>query len=198
MKINVFNLNGDIEAGNNALAVILKEGIASLEKDNEVRIEDVRIEELNATFTFKMEGSDEYRVASVSHDDFTEMYEVDYNLEEGTLEDNEQLSLFGKEDQEFVSDSLNRLFPAVEKKINDKDLFYQSEEKSLICVFYASTRYTGRSSSCLSRRTGSEVKKSTPERLIQKSTLLKILILQNKYKVAKAGSFPSRRRSSLF
>src|SRR5699024_7130890 len=89
---------------------------------------DVRIEELNATFTFKMEGSDEYHVASVSHDDFTEMYEVDYNLEEGTLEDNEQLSLFGKEDQEFVSNSLNRLFPAVEKKIHDNVLIHQSEE----------------------------------------------------------------------
>lgn len=173
MKINVFNLNGDVEAGNKALAVILKEGIASLEKDNEARIEDVRIEELNATFTFKMEGSDEYHVASVSHDDFTEMYEVDYNLEEGTLEDNEQLSLFGKEDQEFVSDSLNRLFPAVEKKINDKDLFYQSEEKiadmRILRFLHADTGEEV--VRVYQEERDPEVKKSTPERLIQEYTV---------------------------
>lgn len=76
------------------MEVILKETIAKLETENDIIVEDIRIEELNATYKFKHARSDEYMIMSVEHYDLTEMFEVDFDLQVKVREDNEEVSLF--------------------------------------------------------------------------------------------------------
>lgn len=128
MKINVFNIDGDLNKAHNAVGIIVEQAIADLSKNGDV-VEDVKAEEINMTFTFKMAGQDDYMVLSVVHDNMTEMFEIDYDLGESEVSDNVQLSLFADLDREVLSGSSLTTFPTVEPVLEDDLLEFVDEER---------------------------------------------------------------------
>ncbi len=168
MKINLFNINGETNKANNALGIILAEAINDLELKDDTLIEDVRLEEINATFTFKPIGQDEYMVLSVEHDGLTELMEIDYDLENGELEDNQDLSVFSDMDREILNDTPERVFETVEPVLLNSILEYQSEETiGDMRVVRFKRLDTGQEAVRVFQRD----KKSTQERLIQEYSI---------------------------
>lgn len=170
MKINLFNIQGDSATVNNALGVILAEAINDLEVKDGIEIEDVSLEELNATFTFKPAGQDDYLVLSVEHDGATELMEVDYDLKNRELDDNLQLSVFSGMDREIIRDASERVFETVEPVLLNSILEYQSEE---IIGDMRVVRFKRLDTGQEAVRVFQRDKKSTPERLIQEYSIKK-------------------------
>lgn len=170
MKINLFNIQGDSAKVNNALSVILAEAINDLEVKDGIEIEDIKLEELNATFTFKPAGQDEYMVLSVEHDGATELMEVDYDLKNGELEDNLELSVFSGMDREIIRDASERVFETVEPVLLNSILEYQSEE---IIGDMRVVRFKRLDTGQEAVRVFQRDKKSTQERLIQEYSIKK-------------------------
>ena len=168
MKINLFNIQGDSAMVNNALCVILAEAINDLEVKDGIVIEDVLVEEINATFTFKPAGQDDYMVLSVDHDGVSELLEVDYDLKNRELDDNLQLSVFSGMDRELIRDASERVFETVEPVLLNSILEYQSEETiGDMRVVRFKRLDTGQEAVRVFQRD----KKSTQERLIQEYSI---------------------------
>ena len=170
MKINLFNVHGETNKANNALGVILAEAINDLEVKEGTVIEDVKLEELNATFTFKPAGQDDYMVLSVEHDGATELMEIDYDLKNSELDDNLQLSVFSGMDREIIRDASERVFETVEPVLDDSNLEYQSEE---IIGDMRVVRFKRLDTGQEAVRVFQKDKKSTQERLIQEYSIKK-------------------------
>lgn len=168
MKINLFNVHGETNKANNALGIILAEAINDLETKDGIVIEDIKLEELNATFTFKPAGQEDYMVLSVEHDGVTELMEVDYDLKNSELDDNSELSVFSGMDREIIRDASERVFETVEPVLADSNLEYQSEETiGDMRVVRFKRLDTGQEAV----RVFQKDKKSTQERLIQEYSI---------------------------
>ena len=168
MKINLFNIHGETNKANNALGVILAEAINDLEVKDGIVIEDIKLEELNATFTFKPAGQEDYMVLSVEHDGASELMEVDYDLKNSELDDNLQLSVFSGMDREIIRDASERVFETVEPVLLNSILEYQSEETiGDMRVVRFKRLDTGQEAV----RVFQKDKKSTQERLIQEYSI---------------------------
>lgn len=168
MKINLFNIQGDTAMVNNALGVILAEAINDLEVKDGIVIEDVLVEEINATFTFKPAGQDDYMVLSVDHDGVSELMEVDYDLKNREMDDNLQLSVFSGMDREIIRDASERVFETVEPVLLNSILEYQSEETiGDMRVVRFKRLDTGQEAVRVFQRD----KKSTQDRLIQEYSI---------------------------
>ena len=168
MKINLFNIHGETSKANNALGVILAEAINDLEVKEGIVIEDIKLEELNATFTFKPAEQEEYMVLSVEHDGASELMEVDYDLKNSELDDNLQLSVFSGMDREIIRDASERVFETVEPVLDNSILEYQSEETiGDMRVVRFKRLDTGQEAV----RVFQKDKKSTQERLIQEYSI---------------------------
>ena len=170
MKINLFNVQGEVSKASNAIGVILAEAINDLELKDDTTIEDVQLEEINATFTFKPSGQDEYMVLSVEHDGLTELMEIDYDLKNGELEDNNEISVFSDMDREILNDASNRVFETVEPVLDDSILEYQNEE---IIGDMRVVRFKRLDTGQEAVRVFQKDKKSTQERLIQEYSIKK-------------------------
>ena len=170
MKINLFNIQGDTAMVNNALGVILAEAINDLEVKDGIVIEDVLVDEINATFTFKPAGQDDYMVLSVDHDGVSELMEVDYDLKNREMDDNLQLSVFSGMDREIIRDASERVFETVEPVLLNSILEYQSEETiGDMRVVRFKRLDTGQEAVRVFQRD----KKSTQDRLIQEYSIKK-------------------------
>lgn len=168
MKINLFNIHGETNKANNALGVILAEAINDLEVKEGIVIEDIKLEELNATFTFKPAGQEDYLVLSVDHDGASELMEVDYDLKNNELDDNLQLSVFSGMDREIIRDASERVFETVEPVLLNSILEYQSEETiGDMRVVRFKRLDTGQEAVRVFQRD----KKSTQDRLIQEYSI---------------------------
>lgn len=101
MKITVTNVDGKKELAETQIGIIVKEALEKYAKEG-TQIEDVKLQEVSATISFKPKGSDEYFVGSVDHDGVTEMFSVIYDLEDKERDDNEKESLFAEEEKEIL------------------------------------------------------------------------------------------------
>ena len=170
MKINLFNINGETSKANNALGIILAEAINDLEVKDGIEIEDVKLEEINATFTFKPAGHDEHMVLSVEHDGVSELMEVDFDLKNSELDDNSEISVFSGMDREIIREASERVFETVEPVLLNSILEYQSEETiGDMRVVRFKRLDTGQEAVRVYQRD----KKSTQERLIQEYSIKK-------------------------
>ena len=168
MKINLFNIHGETNKANNALGIILAEAINDLETKDGIVIEDIKLEELNATFTFKPAGQDDYMVLSVEHDGASELLEIDYDLKNSELDDNSELSVFSGMDREIIRDASERVFETVEPFLDDSILEYQNEE---IIGDMRVVRFKRLDTGQEAVRVFQKDRKSTQERLIQEYSI---------------------------
>lgn len=127
MKIRLNNVNNDEKSANIMANVILMDIIDQLEGNGQ-HVEDVRLEEVELTFSAKIEGSTDYAIVSVQHEDVTEMLTVDYDMEDGTREDNEQMSLFSEGDRAFADVGIDADYEEIEPTFKDTELEKTKED----------------------------------------------------------------------
>lgn len=162
MRITITNVNGNVDGANVMLSTIAKDTINSLEEDGS-KIQGVKLEEVSATYSVLPEGQDDYYVVSVDHGDLTEMLEVNYDLEDGVREDNEQLSLFSDGDREVLSGGISQRFETVDPVFDVEELEFLEEKVVDDLIVRNYQHPDGR----IVVRVFQKDNKSTPERLIQ-------------------------------
>lgn len=126
MKITVTNVDNKEKIAKDQLEIILKEAVERYKADG-IDIEDVKLEEISATFSFKPEGADDYSVGSVEHDGITELYHINFNLDDRVKEDNEELSFYTDEEREIIK-GLDTHYKEIKSVFNDEDLTLRESE----------------------------------------------------------------------
>lgn len=126
MKITVTNVENKEESAKEQLEIILKEAVEQYKKDG-ITIEDIKLEEVSHTFSFKAEGTDDYAVGSVEHDGVTEMYQVNFDLTDKEKEDNEGISFYSDEEREIIK-GLKNNYKEILSVFDEDDLEFKEYE----------------------------------------------------------------------
>lgn len=167
MKITIANVNGNQALADKNIKIILTEATKKLEQEG-LEIEDVKLEELSATYTFKAKGQADYSVASVEHSGLTEMYEIDFDLAENVKADNEAESNYSEDEKEIVRGGTLEQFEEIGSVYEEEDLTLDNIEDYGDLVL---GRYTHKENGHEVVRVLQKDKQSGQYRLIQEYTI---------------------------
>lgn len=127
MKLTITNVENNEKQATQQRDIIIAEAVERFAQQG-AHVEDIKVEEVATTVSFKIAGSNEYYVASVEHDDLSEMLEVTLDLESMERSDNEEESRFNEEDRAIVNGEIPKYFEEIEPTFDLKEMTLRESE----------------------------------------------------------------------